>query len=36
MLLLLLPLLARFGVFVGPYVDQVLHDSLGFLLSELG
>lgn len=36
MLLLLLPLLARFGVFVGPYVSQVLHDSLGFLLSELG
>lgn len=36
MLLLLLPLLARFGVFVGPYVDQVIHDSLGFILSELG
>ena len=35
-LLLLLPLLARFGVFIGPYVGQVIHDSLGFVLSELG
>lgn len=35
-LLLLLPLLARMSIYVGPYVSQVLHDSLGFLLSELG
>ncbi len=35
-LLLLLPMLARMSIYVGPYVHQVIHDGLGFLLSELG